>query len=881
MKPKRRPARSVPFRFVVSALLGVALLGATGARAGAAARSGRRTSHAGSAPVGVDMKHVALDLRLDWAERGARGTALLTLAPLAPARRVALDAGRLAIEAITLADGRPLVFDYDGGDRDGGLVVRLDRRYRAGEELTLLCRYATRHRNASDPNSLSGSDGQGLRVFGPTTTEPLKRRQAWTMGWPTGNRYWFPGHDAPDDLRTQEITLTVEPPLTAVSNGRLVETRTNPDGTRSFHWRVDRPCANHLASFVVGEYQDVPREADGLTLHSYGYPDEVDAVAASVERLPDMLRYFTAATGAPFPFEGYAQVFVQDLPWGFGQAGQATLTENMIDDARTHAEWRYLWDGLAAETLAHQWFGGLLSPRDWRHAWLDRGFARFFDGLYNERTNGRDEYLLWQHGGDLATGLADWQAGVRHPVVPARAAEGRQFASDNYPIFRGALVLHLLRAHLGEVTWQAALRGYVAAHAGGTVTTADFQRAVETAAGQPMGWFFDQWVYRMGHPVFEIGQRYDAARGRLTLTVRQAQRPDPKAAYPTTRFFRGPVDVEIDGDVVRVELAPRERNVFTFDRPARPRLVHFDYESAWPKEMTFEKTTADLIYQLGHDRDPLGRRWAMGELVKRGRLATATAEEKAAIVAGFRQVIGGGDYWRLRTTALSQLRALLTPANPAEPLALDDSTRATLEAVARRETSWVRASALGCLGLTRDPRYADLYLEAFREDSHQVCYAAAGALGKSGSPRAFDALTGLMALPSWKGENRLSGLLGLRELRDPRGFDAAWAALADTTTRRWTLATPLWDFRLAGAETMAALGRGADGYPLVCARLERALAEDDINDVFSNALLLATLADPRAQAQFDLLRARYREDANALAALDGFEGQFKAALARP
>jgi aminopeptidase N len=77
------------------------------------------------------------------------------------------------------------------------------------------------------------------------------------MGEPESNRYWFPGYDSPNDFRTTEFTATVDKSLTVISNGSLVETRDNPDGTRTFHWKMDTPYANYLTSFVVGEYVDV------------------------------------------------------------------------------------------------------------------------------------------------------------------------------------------------------------------------------------------------------------------------------------------------------------------------------------------------------------------------------------------------------------------------------------------------------------------------------------------------------------------------------------------------------------------------------------------------------------------------------------------------
>ena len=130
------------------------------------------------------------------------GTAAITLSPFHPTNQITLDAGMLTIHSITLANGTPLKFSYDGGDKDDGLAITLDRVTAAGEDLTLKITYHTNWVNHSDPNNLWGSNGKGIRFFEPTSTEPIKRLQIWSMGEPESNRYWFPGYDAPNDFRT-------------------------------------------------------------------------------------------------------------------------------------------------------------------------------------------------------------------------------------------------------------------------------------------------------------------------------------------------------------------------------------------------------------------------------------------------------------------------------------------------------------------------------------------------------------------------------------------------------------------------------------------------------------------------------------------------------
>ena len=835
----------------------------------------------GSRPRNIDVKHLAIDLRFDFSRKAASGTAAITLAPLSPANRVALDAGMLKITSVALANGTPLTFTYDGKDRNDGLVIALDRTYPAGKNLTITIAYETGWENVADPNNLGGSDGNGLRYFGPTTTEPLKRRQIWSGGLPQSSRYWFPGYDAPDDLRTTELTATVPQPLMAISNGELVATTANADSTRTYHWKMNIPYANHLTSIVVGEYVDVQQEHAGIALHSFGYPDETDAVRASAVRLPDMVRYFAEVTGVPYPYGSYSQLFVQDNGWGTAGATTSILTENMVDDSATHADYFYLWDGLEAEALAHQWFGVHLTAREWKDQWLNRAFAHHLDGLYTEHKNGREEFLLWYHQGDRNTYMADWNGGNRHPVASRSDSNAVAFASDAYPYSRGALVLNLMRDEVGDDVWRKSIKRYVQSNGGGTVTTENLRAAVEAESGTKLDWFFEQWVYKMGHPIFDVSKQYDAGRQQLTLTVRQTQRPDSASKYPRAAHFQGALDITLDNAVQRVRLLPQAENVFTFSMPKAPLLVGFDHEGAWIKELNFEKSLSELRYQAANDRDVLGQIWAMAQLFAAVNKEGTSAADRADVYETLRQVILSNGHWRVRWAAVARLQGLLTPANADTPLRLDEATAKTvLTVIQRRDSSWVRAQAFLLLGLTRDAQYAPLYRGALRDVSHVVGYAAATALGQSKSAGAFDALTTLMSVPLWKGENVLSGLNGLMSLGDPRAAMVGVATLADSTTRRWTLAVTRWDFRLAAAQLLAALGKGELGYPIVARRFQQSLAEGDVNDMFSNLLLMATLGDKRGEAAVAMLRERFKGDANALAAVTTLEAQLKEAITR-
>ena len=821
----------------------------------------------------IDIKHIALNLRFNWQKKQAIGIATITLSPTIASNQIALDAGMLTINSIVLQNGTALKYKYDESDKDNALNITLDRIYNANEEVTIVIDYHTNEVNEIDPNNLSGSNGKGLRFSQPTSNDPIKPKEIWSIGEPHSNHYWFPCYDAPNDLRTTEFIATVDKQLTVISNGNLVETIVNTDGTCTFHYITDIPYANHLTSFVVGEFIDVQQEYDGIQLHNYGYKNEKKWIEASTVRLPDMMKFFSESIGLKFPYQRYSQVFVQDIGSFTANNTVSTITENMIDDYSTHADFYYLWDMTEAEALAQQWFGNYLSCTDWSDAWINKSFAHYLNGIYNEHKNGKEEFLLWQHNFDQGTYLNDWSAGISHPIVTKNYENAETFVADNYATVRGSLVLHMLRKHLGDVIWWKAIHYFVIDNKNKSVTTADFQKAVEKASGESMDWFFDQWIFKMGHPVFEVTKQYDAAKKQLTLFVKQTQKIDTTSAYPQTIFFKGKLDIEIDGKIETVFVEDTVENTFTFSLAHAPKFINFDYENTWIKELVFTKSFDEYVEEFQYSKDILARQAAMMELVTIVKSEDATTEQRAKIETILRNTILSNAYWRLRLGAVSQLQNLISPMQP------NDSTIAVLLSVIKNEKSWLKAGAIRFLGTTKNPKFTEIYLQALHDYSDRVISAAAVALGKTKSPLAFNALAKLVSKPSMKSQSVLSALAGLKELGDKRGYKIAYNALADLKLPRWRLPTPpVWDFRITAAETIVSLGKASAVYPMIMSRFNQSMKENDLNGIFNNLLLISILGDKRGQAAFDLLKVKFKNDENTMTAINQFEAQFRNAI---
>jgi HEAT repeat protein len=377
----------------------------------------------------------------------------------------------------------------------------------------------------------------------------------------------------------------------------------------------------------------------------------------------------------------------------------------------------------------------------------------------------------------------------------------------------------------------------------------------------------------MGHPIFAITQSYDDAAKKLTLNVKQTQKIDPNNDYPQVEFFQTYVDVEIDNRVERVWLKPQEENVFTFDSPTRPKLVNFDYESTLLKEMTFEKSTEDLLYQMQNDRDVLGRRWAMGELRKKA----ANAADKQRIVSALITSAEKDPFWRIRRAAVSVLADIYSPDPPRgqerPPAVYDANVLEAFTRLTKDKQSIIRSDTIKDLGETKDPKYTPLYLSALDDRSYAVIDQAAVALARTKDPRALDALVKLTNTPSWKGRIQIAGLNGLAELADRRSFETGYRIATDKNQ-------PM-NVRTTALRLVAATGKGDQrAFPLIFEKFKYALDTGNVQGMINTTLAIIKIADPRGQQVFDMLRAKFKDQPNVISQIDQFETQFKAALSK-
>jgi aminopeptidase N len=806
-------------------------------------------------PHDYDQRNIKLDLRFDFQKEQAIGVETITLTPtVKDLKRVDLDAAFMTIESAKLAKGTTLKFDF-AADKER-LSIILDRAYQPGEEIAIVIAYHT-IKPPAERTALLG--GGGLNFILPRPDDPTRPKQAWTQGESEANHFWFACFDHPNDFVTTEIVATVEKPLSVISNGKLISTKENSDGTRTFDWKIDAPHATYLTSIVVGEYTPLTGDYAGIPVVSNVYPNEVEEGRLTTSRLPEMVKFFSEKLGVKYPYAKYAQTMARDFGGGMENISATTQTDNMIHDRR--AELDNTSDGLESHELAHQWFGDYVTCRTWSDIWLNESFATYFQAMWDEHHLGHDDFLYLDVKSNQDQYFGAWSRGQRRPIVTKHYANP-DAVFDTYAYPRGGAVLHMLRTFLGEDNWWRSLNHYLTKYAHQPVETAQLRIAIEETTGQPMDWFFDEWVYQMGHPVFRVTQHYDPSKKELMLDVRQEQKPDPDSQYPQVKLFQTPVDIEIgtatNTRIERVQIEPKEEQTFKFAVDAEPLLVGFDYGGTLIKEVAFNKTTAQLSYQLSHDQDVLGRIWALSQLTARLKDEKIAAAERQSITTLLANTVVNDRFWGTRLEAATALNGI------------NEAKTALLTAV-KDANPRVRARAVRSLATLKDPTLAATYAALLNDESYGVVRAAALALGQTKSPAAYDPLAKLIGEPSWRDTIVASALDGLAALGDKRALDFGFKYFAPGNQTA---------VRINALGLLAAVGKDDPRtYPLITAALTESVDRGNAGALAgAEAEALSAIGDQRALTLFQQLAKKPGISPQMAAILARFEARLRERL---
>lgn len=415
---------------------------------------------------------------------------------------------------------------------------------------------------------------------------------------------WFPVNAFGINRFTATINVTVPAHMIVVGSGKVSTSETSAlkvtssGPTKTFSLVYDK--ASFPGTIVAGAFGDYASTEAGMDLHVYFKPTHKDLAAAYAETAVKEFTYFINLYGVPpsnvlrvveLPDDTVPTAWAPDL---------AALASRAITPKTNYR--------LLANTIAHQWWGVMVSPASRDDWWLSDGFARYSEARYIESAAG--SAALQEAVKDMSVGALAYDtaplssAGKLEPFSP----EFQSLVTD-----KGAMILHMLRWVMGDQKYDRAMREFATNFAGKSARLDDFRNIVEKDYGDKLTWFFSQWLDSTGAPEFKTKYTiYRLGNNKGFRSVGQiAQDLD---------LFRMPVELKIDTDgkteTKRIDVVGTD-SAFSVDTFGRPRRIVIDPDTH------LLKNSSDIKLRGGIQRGQA--------LVQQGDMAGALSEFNKAL----------------------------------------------------------------------------------------------------------------------------------------------------------------------------------------------------------------------------------------------------------
>ena len=677
-----------------------------------------------------DLQHSKISLRFDLEQKKILGDVTHSLSVLRDGTsKIAFDSVGLTIQSVTV-NKAAAKFETTASK----LIVPLPAAAKAGDKFDIAIHY-------------EGKPSKGIYFILPDKDYPDRPKQIWTQGESEDTRYYLPTYDYPNDRLTTETILTVPASWITVSNGKLLSVSDAGKGLKTWTWRESVPSSTYLITVVAGEFDEVKDSWHGIPVTYYAPKGRGDRLPINYSRTPAMIELFSKKLGVDYPWEKYAQVMVDDfVAGGMENSSATTNTSSSLNHPKIAAELFTDEDGLISHELGHQWFGDLVTCKDWGDIWLNEGFATFMEAVWMEAHFGKDQgdYERWE----AARQWFEQTNLYSKPIVRHDFEDSSEFDGNAYT--KGGWVLYMLRHQSGEDHFYRGLKRYLDVNRGKNVVTGDLAKAIEESSHTNVDQFFSQWLYGAGAPKFDLAYTYDNEKHQIALTVKQTQKVEGRVG-----IFRVPVEVEIttaSGPKLHSIIVSKSEQVFTLPSDSAPLMVLFDKGGNILKSAEFHKEKEEWLYQLKKAADLADRADAV--------VALGKIKGDDEVVSALGDTLRSDKAWGVRATAADALGQLGGAA----------ASKQLLDTLTSVNEPWVRHRIVATLGNFKDDAAIPAKLTAIAKDdnSYRARAAALQALGKLKSPGAFATLEAAVAADSPDANLRNAALRALGPLGDDK-----------------------------------------------------------------------------------------------------------------
>ncbi|WP_243059493.1 M1 family metallopeptidase [Nocardioides sp. SR21] len=408
---------------------------------------------------GVDVLSYHLDLDWDPATQTLTGAETLRIRATARASQIQLDLGEPLEVTDVDVGGVRATFDHDGKDLVIHQRVLPNRRYLVHID------YSGTPAAVPSPTERTDIASVGWTV--------APSGQVWTMQEPFGAYTWYAVNDQPSDKATYSFRISAPSPAVGVANGELVSRRER-DGRTITAWELDSPASSYLVTVAIGEFTMTEDEsASGLPM-SYWTPADRPELIDRMREAPAAVDWLEERLG-PFPFDSLGYLVVDS------SSGMETQTMITLGDTRYATSPEVL-----VHEAAHQWYGDLVTPRDWRDVWMNEGMAMYLQGVWTAEHRGPSLEALMDE-------WATYDSTLRGDSGPPADYDPEDFGAANV-YYIPAVMWDELRQRIGDDEFWRLVREWPQANAYGNAGYDDITAWWSEQTGEDLSAFFDTWL---------------------------------------------------------------------------------------------------------------------------------------------------------------------------------------------------------------------------------------------------------------------------------------------------------------------------------------------------------------------------------------------------
>ncbi len=503
-----------------------------------------------------DVKYYGLDLSIDPTTQTVSGTLTVTARVVgASISQMELNfLQNMTVQRVTMS-GTPSTFTH----QNDIVRINLNKTYNTGELVTAAVSYS----------AIPSQSGYGAFGFSSHSGQPM----IWSLSEPYGAKNWWPCKDFPSDKADSvDIRVTVPSNLVVASNGAL---RAVVDGgeTKTYWWHEGYPIATYLVSVAIHPYRTFSHYykyslTDSMEVKYFVYPDHYEQVQPTYAKTVNMIKIFSELFGQyPFIKEKYGHA---EFVWGGGMEHQTCTSLGGYSES------------LIVHELSHQWWGDMVTCRDFHHIWLNEGFATYSEALYFERLYGTQYYHQY-------IGYNEYYGSGTIYVYDTTNVNTIFNSALSYD--KASWVLHMLRHVVGDSTFFKILKTYYAntRFQYATATTEDFRDVCEQVSGVNLHPFFHQWIYEEYFPTYSYRWGWVKSGSQYVISLKIDQQQ-------TNTVFGMPIDITIataGGDTTLVVYDTLRTQNFQLTINAQPSNLTLDKD-----DWILKKVTSSGVYDV-------------------------------------------------------------------------------------------------------------------------------------------------------------------------------------------------------------------------------------------------------------------------------------------